>query len=62
MSDITFVATEEGWLYQCAIMEYIGIFHIRQRRHLRLGYLSPASFAEEFDRQRLVACNGRAHY
>jgi putative transposase len=40
---------------ESAITEYIEIFYNRQRRHSRLGYLSPASFAEEFSRQLLAA-------
>lgn len=40
---------------QSAITEYIEIFYNRQRRHSRLGYLSPASFAEEFSRKKLAA-------
>lgn len=40
---------------ESAITEYIEIFYNRQRRHSRLGYLSPASFAEEFSRQKLAA-------
>ena len=31
-----------------SIREYIEIFHNRQRRHSRLGYLSPAVFAKNF--------------
>lgn len=33
---------------EAAIREYIEIFHNRQRRHSRLGYLSPAVFAKNF--------------
>ena len=40
---------------EAAITEYIEIFYNRQRRHSRLGYVSPASFAEEFIRQQLAA-------
>ena len=35
--------------------EYIEIFYNRQRRHSRLGYLSPALFAENFSKQPLAA-------
>lgn len=38
-----------------SIQEYIEIFYNRQRRHSRLGYLSPAVFAQQFDRQPLAA-------
>ena len=40
---------------ESAITEYIEIFYNRQRRHSRLGYLSPASFAEKFSTQPLAA-------
>ena len=33
---------------EAAIREYIEIFYNRQRRHSRLGYLSPAVFAQKF--------------
>ena len=33
---------------KAAIQEYIEIFYNRQRRHSRLGYQSPAVFAEAF--------------
>lgn len=33
---------------KAAVQEYIEIFYNRQRRHSRLGYLSPAVFAETF--------------
>jgi transposase InsO family protein len=33
---------------RAAVQEYIEIFYNRQRRHSRLGYLSPAVFAETF--------------
>jgi len=33
---------------KAAIQEYIEIFYNRQRRHSRLGYVSPAVFAETF--------------
>lgn len=38
-----------------SIQEYIEIFYNRQRRHSRLGYLSPAVFAQQFDKQPLAA-------
>jgi len=37
------------------ITEYIEIFYNRQRRQSRLGYLSPAAFAQEFYRQHQAA-------
>lgn len=40
---------------ESAITEYIEIFYNRQRRHSRLGYLSPASFAEKLSTQPLAA-------
>lgn len=40
---------------ESAIREYIEIFYNRQRRHSRLGYVSPASFADNFNRARLAA-------
>jgi len=40
---------------ESAIKEYIEIFYNRQRRHSRLGYVSPASFAENFSREALAA-------
>jgi len=40
---------------ESAITEYIEIFYNRQRRHSRLGYLSPALFAENFRKQPLAA-------
>jgi transposase InsO family protein len=40
---------------ESAITEYIEIFYNRQRRHSRLGYLSPASFADNFSNQPLAA-------
>jgi transposase InsO family protein len=35
---------------ESAIREYIEIFYNRQRRHLRIGYLAPAVFAQSFTR------------
>jgi len=40
---------------KAAIREYIEIFYNRQRRHSRLGYISPARFAERFNEQVLAA-------
>ena len=40
---------------ESAIKEYIEIFYNRQRRHSRLGYISPASFAENFSKESLAA-------
>lgn len=39
---------------EAAIREYIEIFYNRQRRHSRLGYLSPAVFAQMFSKQQAV--------
>ena len=38
-----------------AIKEYIEIFYNRQRRHSRLGYVSPAQFAENISKTTLAA-------
>ncbi|WP_370660989.1 IS3 family transposase [Massilia cavernae] len=40
---------------ESAIKEYIEIFYNRQRRHSRLGYESPARFAENFRKTALAA-------
>ncbi|BBB64231.1 hypothetical protein UNDKW_5958 (plasmid) [Undibacterium sp. KW1] len=40
---------------QAAIQEYIESFYNRQRRHSRLGNMSPALFAENFYRQSQAA-------
>jgi transposase InsO family protein len=40
---------------ESAIKEYVEIFYNRQRRHSRLGYVSPASFAENFNKAKLAA-------
>lgn len=40
---------------ESANKEYIEIFYKRQRRHSGLGYVSPASFAENFSKQALAA-------
>jgi putative transposase len=37
------------------IMEYIDLFYNRQRRQARLGYLSPAAYAQQFTRQQHAA-------
>jgi transposase InsO family protein len=36
---------------EASIREYIEIFHNRQRRHSRLGYLAPAVFAQNLSKQ-----------
>ena len=36
------------------ITEYIEIFYNRQRRHSRLGDVSPAVFAREYERKQLT--------
>ena len=36
---------------EASIREYIEIFYNRQRRHSRLGYVSPAVFAQNFSKQ-----------
>ncbi len=40
---------------ETAIKEYIEIFYNRQRRHSRLGYVSPAHFAENIGKTTLAA-------
>jgi len=40
---------------EAAIKEYIEIFYNRQRRHSRLGYVSPAIFAEKFSKAKMAA-------
>jgi len=40
---------------EAAIKEYIEIFYNRQRRHSRLGYVSPAIFAENFSKAKMAA-------
>ena len=40
---------------EAAIKVYIEIFYNRQRRHSRLGYVSPAQFAENISKAALPA-------
>lgn len=40
---------------RCEITKYIEIFYNRQRRQSRLGYLSPAAFAQPFYCQQQAA-------
>jgi putative transposase len=40
---------------ESAIKEYIEIFYNRQRRHSRLGYISPLQFTENFRKIELAA-------
>ena len=40
---------------QAAIFEYVMVFYNRTRRHSRLGYLSPAAFEAQFQRQLLCS-------
>lgn len=40
---------------EAAIKEYVEVFYNRQRRHSRLGYISPALFAEKFRQDALAA-------
>jgi putative transposase len=40
---------------ETAIKEYIEIFYNRQRRHSRLGYVSPAQFAENISKTTMAA-------
>ena len=40
---------------ELAIKEYIEIFYNRQRRHSRLGYVSPAQFAKNISKTTLAA-------
>lgn len=42
-------------------MEYTDILY-NKPRHSRLGYLSPAFFAQKISRQPPSACNGRVYY
>ncbi len=37
------------------ISEYIALFYNRQRRHSRIGYLSPALFVKQFYQQKMAA-------
>ena len=40
---------------QAAIFEYVMVFYNRTRRNSRLGYLSPAAFEAQFQRQLLCS-------
>jgi putative transposase len=40
---------------EVAIQEYIEMFYNRQRRHSRLGYVSPAQIAENISKTMLAA-------
>jgi putative transposase len=40
---------------EAAIKGYIEIFYNRQRRHSRLGYVAPASFARNFNKAKMAA-------
>ena len=40
---------------EAAIKEYIEVFYNRQRRHSRLGYVSPALFAKNFSKAKMAA-------
>ncbi|MBU6483007.1 MAG: IS3 family transposase [Nitrospirae bacterium] len=40
---------------RCEITEYIEMFYHRQRRHSRLGNLSPAAFIQQWFRQQPTA-------
>lgn len=40
---------------EASIREYIEIFYNRQRRHSRLGYVSPAVYADNFNKQQVGA-------
>ncbi len=40
---------------EASIREYIEIFYNRQRRHSRLGYVAPAVFADNFNKQQAAA-------
>jgi putative transposase len=37
------------------VTEYIEVFYNRQRRHKRLGYLSPAAYERQFYAKQLAA-------
>jgi len=47
---------------ETSIREYIEIFYNRQRRHSRLGYLSPAVFAQNFNARPASTLNTSVHY
>jgi transposase InsO family protein len=65
VTDITYIATDEGWLYLAGIedhrrfttreqttratTEHIEIFYNRIRKQARLGHLSPAAFSRQYD-------------
>jgi putative transposase len=40
--------------YVEAITEYIEIFYNREQRHSRVGYVSPALFAENFSKVKMA--------
>jgi len=40
---------------QATIFEYVMVFYNRTRRHSPLGYLSPAAFEAQFQRQLLCS-------
>lgn len=39
---------------EASIREYIEVFYNRQRRHSRLGYVAPAVFVENFNKQQVI--------
>jgi transposase InsO family protein len=47
---------------EASIREYIEIFYNRQRRHSRLGYLSPAVFTQNFNSRSVTTLNLSVHY
>jgi transposase InsO family protein len=47
---------------ETSIREYIEIFYNRQRRHSRLGYLSPAVFSQNFNSRSASTSNVSVHY
>ena len=40
---------------EASIREYIEIFYNRERRHSRLGYVSPAEYVDRFNKQQSSA-------
>ena len=52
VGDITYIPTQEGWLFKTreeakqAIFEYIEVFYNRLRIHSSNGYLSPIDFEQ----------------
>ena len=54
-SDITYIATDEGWLYLTAVLDLFSrqvmdwlSFHNHKRLHSTLGYVSPMTFEKRW--------------